>query len=117
MKRRPTTPSSRIPRARLYLIPRGLMGGLPSDELLMQVREHTDLGERVRLQRHGFRAYDVVKNGSEFLVLPVIGRLTPIGTFGNIAAAILAGDAYVEAVRRCDYDVEDDEGFDPRGAA
>ncbi len=107
--RRPTPSPGRIPRARLHLVARGLIGGFPSDELLTQVREHADLGERVRLHRHGFRAYDVVQNDTAFLVLPVVGRLTPIGTFGNVCAALMAGGSYVEAVRRGEYDAEDDD--------
>ncbi len=116
MKRRSTPSSGRIPRGQLHLVPRGLIGGFPSDELLAQVREHADLGERVRLQRHGFRAYDVVRNDTAFLVLPVVGRLTPIGTYANVCAALTAGDAYVEAVRRGEYDAEDGDDFHP-GAA
>ncbi|WP_237482655.1 hypothetical protein [Lichenibacterium dinghuense] len=114
--RRPAPPSGRIPRARVHIVPRGLIGGLPSNALLSQVREHTELGERVRLHRFGYRAFDVVRNGDRWLVLPVVGRSTPIGTFDNVWAALAAGDAYIEAVRRGEFDEESDDG-DPRGAA
>ena len=108
--------SARIPRARVHIVPRGLIGGLPSNALLSQVREHAELGERVRLHRYGYRAFDVVRNGDRWLVLPVVGRSTPIGTFDNVWAALAAGDAYVEAVRRGEYDAEDGDDFHP-GAA
>ncbi len=94
------------PRARLHVVHRNPLAAFPSDSLLSQVREHTEAGEMVRVCRYGHGFYHLVQNGTLFLALPAEG--SPIGTYENVAAALLAGDRHVGI---------DFPPFSPRGAA
>ncbi len=100
---------SRIPRARLHVVHRNPLAAFPSDSLLSQVREHSEAGEMVRVCRYAHGFYSVVKNDRLFLVLSAEGAA--LGTFDNVAAALLAGDRHVEFLPRVNGD-----DF-PRGAA
>ncbi len=107
--------SSRISRASVWSTRRNPIAGYPTHAFAALIREHAGLGERVRVRRDGFTFFDIVENGDAFLVLSSMVDAAPIGTFGDLAAAILAGDRHVEMVRRGEFDAQDD--LDPRGAA
>ncbi len=77
------------------------------DHLLSEIREHAGRGAMVRVCRWRQPFFSIVQNGNQFLVLPSQG--SPVGTFENIAAAVVAGDKSIQAI---DYD-----DFDPKGAA
>ena len=81
------------PRPRMHIVHRNPLAAFPSDSLLSQVREHTEAGEMVRVCRYGHGFYNVVKNHRAFLVLSAEGDA--VGTFEDIASAVLAGDKHV----------------------
>ena len=108
--------NSEVPPARVWSTRRNPVAGFPTTSFATLVREHADLGERVRVRRDGHTYYDLVRNGGAFLVLSSMVDAEPIGTFDDVSAAILAGDRRVEAVRRGEFDAEDNGGW-PRGAA
>ena len=102
--------SSRIPRApvhRVWISPRR-----DCDALLSEVREQTQRGFRVHVTRAGDGAFEVVQNGTCFMVRTLDGDA--VATHDNVAAALAAGDRHIEYLPRVDGD--DSPDF-PRGAA
>ena len=101
-------PSPRLPRA-----PVAHVWGSPArdtDNMLSEIREHAQRGRRVHVMRAGSSGFEIVLNGSQFLVRAREGDV--VGTFDNIMAGVIAGD------RHLDHRDEDDFGDDePKGVA
>ncbi len=75
------------------------------DYLFGAIREHCTRGGEIRVQRFGTAPYSIVLNGDLWLARPIDG--SPIGSFENIAAAVMAADRYMDAA----------DGIPPRGRA
>ncbi len=107
-------PSARIPHPPLKFLWRHTPRG--DDYLFGAIREHCTRGGEMRVQRYGAAPYSIVQNGDLWLARPIEG--SPIGSFQNIAAAVMAADRYMDAADGVRPKVPAEVGGDdPKGAA
>ncbi len=85
------------------------------DRLFSDIREHCTRGGEVRIQRYGSKPYSIVLNDTLWLARPLVGE--PIGSFENIAAAVMTADRHMDAVADARAQREADFGGDDPGSA
>ncbi len=105
--------SPRIPHPSLKFLWRHTPKG--DDHLFSAIREHCQRGGEVRLQRFGCKPYSIVLNGTLWFARPVVGD--PIGSFENIAAAVMIADRHMDAAENARAQREADFGGDDPGSA
>ena len=81
-----------------------------ADAMLSEIREHVQDGQRVHVMYANGGAFEIVMNGSQFMVHALGGSV--VGTFGNIAAAVRAGDKHLD-----EWDAPALGYDDPKGVA
>lgn len=108
MSRRPYFPFRLAPVAHVWSSP-----ARDTDAMLSEIREHAQRGRRVHVMHADGGAFEIVMNGSQFMVraLGVLGG-SVVGTFGTIAAAVRAGDKHLD-----EWDEPALGHDDPKGAA
>ena len=87
-----------------------------ADKITAEVCEHAMRGSVVRVCRYAGGRFDVIRNGSEFLVRDVEGL--PIATVSTVFEAVAAGNKAIDDWNEANAQAEADFGNDdPKGAA
>ena len=87
-----------------------------ADAITAEICEHAMRGAVVRVCRYDGGRFDVIRNGSEFLVRDV--ERLPIATVSTVFEAVTAGNKAIEEWNEANAQVEADFGSDdPKGAA
>ncbi len=87
-----------------------------ADEITAEICEHAMRGTVVRVCRYDGGRFDVIRNGSEFLVRDVDGP--PIATVSTMFEAVAAGNKAIEEWNEANAQAEVDFGSDdPKGTA
>ena len=104
---------ARIPHPPLKFVWRHVPKG--DDHLFGVIRAHCTRGGEVRVQRYGSHPYSIVLNGTLWLARPLVGD--PIGSFGNIAAAVMGADRFMDEQAQARAQHQADFGGDEPGGA
>lgn len=101
--------SPRIPRAPVAHVWRS-----PARDdamMLAEIRDHAQSGRRVHVMRAGGGSFEIVANGTCFMVRTLGGEA--VATHDNVMAAVMAGDRHLDQSGEDDFD----DRPHPRGAA